>query len=467
MLVGVAMTITDVKSRVTKLDAQLAGYVPPSETWNPVDEAIYRPVDLYNVPVDQAKEMQLKAIRYAFACHYNRNKFYHRYCEEEHVRPEDIRTVDDFDKIPLIADTTFKQYPSGKDLARWLATIFTGNLPQIVISNANPTFDDVLNAFNAAGLVVTYSNGTSGLVSVIPRDTKTFKTAKYAWAKSAINMADFFVDHALMCFPKPGKTNLFMALAANIIAELSRYAHYALDIDIPTELSQKAMSGDTKPKGAAISPAKSDLQLRIVDQIIQWLEYCDKTKETFSLAGPPFLLLHIINALKKEDKRFDFDERGVIITGGGWKTYEGARIPLANFRKQANDVLGIPETHCIDGYGMSEANAYMFQCPEGHYLHSNYTCFKPLVLGEDLISVGYGEWGRLAFLDAIAQSYPGFIISGDRAKMLERCPVCDRPGPVLEPEIQRAKGAEVRGCAEQLRRIIVDTLTGDGKDTRS
>jgi len=62
----------------------------------------------------------------------------------------------------------------------------------------------------------------------------------------------------------------------------------------------------------------------------------------------------------------------------------------------------------------------------------------------------YGEWGRYAFLDASAQSYPGFIISGDRVRMFEHCPVCDRPGPVLDREIERAKGEEVRGCAEEL-----------------
>ena len=71
---------------------------------------------------------------------------------------------------------------------------------------------------------------------------------------------------------------------------------------------------------------------------------------------------------------------------------------------------------------------------------------------------GYDERGHFAFLDAIAQSYPGFIVSGDRARMLERCPVCDRPGPALEPEIERAKGEEIHGCAEELRRILAQDL---------
>ena len=36
--------------------------------------------------------------------------------------------------------------------------------------------------------------------------------------------------------------------------------------------------------------------------------------------------------------------------------------------------------------------------------------------------------------------------------MFEHCPVCDRPGPVLDCDIERAKGEEVCGCAEELRR---------------
>jgi len=98
----------------------------------------------------------------------------------------------------------------------------------------------------------------------------------------------------------------------------------------------------------------------------------------------------------------------------------------------------------------------MMQCPEGHYLHTPYTYYKPFVLDKTLAPVEYGEWGRLAFLDALANSYPGFIITGDEVRMHERCPVCDRPGPVLEPEVKRAKGAEIRGCAEVIGRVLAE-----------
>jgi hypothetical protein len=79
------------------------------------------------------------------------------------------------------------------------------------------------------------------------------------------------------------------------------------------------------------------------------------------------------------------------------------------------------------------------------------------VLDDEFEQVGYGESGRFAFLDSAALSYPGFITTGDKVKLLEHCPVCDRPGPVLEPEVKRVVGTEMRGCAEEMRTM----MTGD------
>ena len=37
--------------------------------------------------------------------------------------------------------------------------------------------------------------------------------------------------------------------------------------------------------------------------------------------------------------------------------------------------------------------------------------------------------------------------------------VCDRPGPVLEPEVRRISSVEMRGCAEELRRVLAQDFT--------
>ena len=147
--------------------------------------------------------MQLKAITYAFTRHYTLNDFYRKYCDMRGVTPDDVRTYDDLEKIPLIPDLTFKQHPSGEDFAHWIANIYTGELPTVVIESANPTFDDVINAFNAAGMMVAYSSGTSGQHTVIPRDMRTYLNQQYMNARLYVTMFDWLAaDHTLLLFPK-------------------------------------------------------------------------------------------------------------------------------------------------------------------------------------------------------------------------------------------------------------------------
>jgi len=94
------------------------------------------------------------------------------FCKEHNMSPTDIKTLDDLEKIPLIPDKFFKDYPAGKDFATWVGNMYTGDLPRIVIKNRRPSYDDVINAFNKAGLAVTYSSGTGGRHTFIPRDQR-------------------------------------------------------------------------------------------------------------------------------------------------------------------------------------------------------------------------------------------------------------------------------------------------------
>jgi long-chain-fatty-acid---luciferin-component ligase len=199
----------------------------------------------------------------------------------------------------------------------------------------------------------------------------------------------------------------------------------------------------------------------MVGRIIGWLEHHQRrTKHKLTLVGAPFLIAAVMDRLEQTGRRFDLAERVGILTGGGWKIYEGRRVTSAEFRQRARQILGVEDANCLDVYGMVEGNGWMAQCPEGHYLHAPYTYYKPMVLGPDLKPRPYGEWGRFAFLDAAAYSYPGFIMTGDMVRMLAHCPVCDRPGPVLEPEIRRATGEELRGCGEEVRRMMSADLGG-------
>lgn len=51
-------------------------------------------------------------------------------------------------------------------------------------------------------------------------------------------------------------------------------------------------------------------------------------------------------------------------------------------------------------------------------------------------------------------------MTGDQVRLLEHCPVCDRPGPVLDRVIKRMPSEDMRGCAEEVRRVFDQDLVG-------
>jgi phenylacetate-coenzyme A ligase PaaK-like adenylate-forming protein len=47
------------------------------------------------VPLEEARAIQLKAIKYAITRQYTYNRFYHTYCEIRSITPDDLKTEDD------------------------------------------------------------------------------------------------------------------------------------------------------------------------------------------------------------------------------------------------------------------------------------------------------------------------------------------------------------------------------------
>ncbi len=457
------MTI-DFDEYIKRFDEKVEKYIPQKKDWLPPDFSVYGPKDPFKVPLKEGKELQFNAIKFQLKNHYENNKMYHNFCKEQNFTPDKLKTYEDLEKIPLIPGEFYKDYPHGKDFALWLANIFTGEIPKINIYGKHPSYDDVINAFNSSGLAVAYSSGTSGRHTFIPRDNRTFFNSEYAVAKNAISMAYPIYSYDMkgyLLMPNPFKTNVFAGKVCTIYFDAVSEVKSAIDREINTELIRMTMIDGGGFKAKMIKRYLAKMNKKIIKDIINWIEKNDKEKNKIVFAGAPFFLYAVTNKLRELGKTYDFSDRGAILTGGGWKVNENHRVPVAEFRKLMQEFLGIKPEHCLDIYGMVEGNGWMVLCPEGHYLHIPYTYYHPMVLDNEFKPLGFREWGRFAFLDGSTYSYPGFIISGDQVRMHEHCPVCDRPGPVLEPEVTRAVGKEMRGCAEELRRMISSDVGGD------
>ena len=109
-----------------------------------------------------------------------------------------------------------------------------------------------------------------------------------------------------------------------------------------------------------------------------------------------------------------------------------------------------------DVYGMSEMNGLGIDCGE-RYKHLHPWLY-PMVLDDENEPLAYGSEGRFAFLDPAANSYPSYIITGDKVTLHDHCPACNKPGMVLDSNISRMVGAEAKGCGNLMRGLIAQEL---------
>lgn len=437
-----------------------AGYVPPKDSWTPVDEALYGVKELFELPKDKAEKLRFEAIKYSFNHWYSNSEWFQRYSNEFDVTPSEIKTPEDILKIPLISHRFFKTFLEGGDFVKWIAQVYIGELRKFALAQSKLSLDDVIDTLYDIGVLAAYSSGTSGRFSFIPKDHLTFIRSQYILGKEGISemLGQWYEPeaYAYLLGPNPSKTHMWVGKVVALMDHVFQDTQYAFDKKITTQIVRISLGdirGLTEKVMATIIKYINSAS-NMIPKVINWLEKRELGGDKIFIAEAPFILQSVISKLEKDGRTFDFGEMGAVITGGGWKTHEDEKIPMKKFRENVEKVLGIPEKNQIDLYTMVESNWHAIQCPEGHYLHLPPSIVYPIVLDESMQQVDFGESGRFGFIDPLANSYPGCIITGDIVKLHEQCPVCERVGPVLEPEVRRATGEEIRGCAEEMRRLV-------------
>ena len=433
--------------------------IPPKDTWDPVDALLYG-ADTYFTNYQEAYARLLPAIRHSFQHHYTHNAFYHRLCDAEHITPDQIKTHDDLHKIPLLPDTFFKDYPAPEKFPGWLQTITSTTLPTPSLG-LHPTHDDVIAAYQKAGIHIMFTSGTSGRFSFVPRDDTSWNRVKYTAMKCVTELMDYqTTDHVILLIPNPQLTNLTIASLFGIAYDL-----YPGNVNVSLEttqittqllrLQQADAIGLTEKLKAKALTTLSPLVYKHADQrMITLLEHLQDQGHNVIIGGPPFWLNRLLDRIHTDDHHLTFPN-GQILTGGGWKTEESTRLTEPTFRTKVHQTIGIPDHRYHDVYAMSECSSVFLSCHD-HYKHVPPTIL-PLVLDDTLTPLPPGKTGRFAFLDPLPRTYPGFIITGDQVTLRDHCPACHHEGPVLDTEVTRLPGSEGRGCAAVMAELMEDT----------
>lgn len=449
-------------------------YAPPKERWAPPDEALFRPKILYETSEKKARGLRLNAVKYAFRYHYSNSPFYHNFCKDVEVKPEDVKTEGDYPKIPLISDLLFKDHPdAGGEFITWLSKIFVGQFPKIPTTSKRKSYDDIIDALQKENITMVFSSGTSGNFSFVPRDKITWDRQMYVCSR-IFELSPYNFQSSkykiIWLGPNPIKTHLYIGRLTMMILDLFDEAniYFGIDRELTTEAIKILMGTSEgvmgKIKSSMIRPFIAFEENKIMEKLVEILDKSEKNEEEIGIGGAPFFVELLMSKIEEKGLHFNI-EKGMVVTAGGWKTFGGIEIPAEKFRERAEKIFGMPTSNCRDIYGMAECNALYLSC-EGHYKHVPHSILYPMVLDEESDPVGFGEYGRFAFIDPLANSYPGFIMTGDRVKILEHCPVCDRPGPVICEDISRMGRVQDRGCGAALARMFSQEVTKTMEEKR-
>ncbi|MGX1115738.1 long-chain-fatty-acid---luciferin-component ligase [Streptomyces ambofaciens] len=336
------------------------------------------------------------ALREVFAEHTEHNAFYRAQCEAAGVTAQDIKTLADLVKVPLLPVRMFKQ-PDAH-------VLMTAALTDVELEIR--------------------STGTGGVPSVARRDVKTVSrvmTAIFAQYR------EFFAvgkGAGLFLCPSTAETpEMGMVKAFNVLnGLLDDHAYIVRDY--------------------AFDPEEALAQL-------------DKWEESMTrhIIGPPFLVGRLLRYLELEDITLKLDPESLVITLGGWKRYTGESISREEFNAKIEKYLGIPADRVRDMYGMIESNMLAMEC-EHHRKHVppwSYISIRDVENTD--VELAPGKTGVIALMDALSTGYPAFILSEDVGEVDHTpCP-CGRTGQTVSFR-RRLQGAELGCCAVSIEKFI-------------
>ena len=415
------------------------------------EENLWRPREKFEPLLD---ELILRMHRY----YYEKSAVYRRICEIEGV--SERAKTDDLFKVMLI-DKVFKSYPTEypekepEKFLTWLNKIVTKPIKvKIEPQKSLQSFLDKLSGY----IWLSYSSGTTGRFSFIPRDEKTVEYCIKSYSEAAVAISGDYVRKMHFILALPRKTHLFISWIPKEVAErISGKVTVLLNqvsADIVRARTKPPTCFSEKIKASLIGVLGNIMKSQLIKKLYREVKKAVEKGEEVIVFGSMPVMYAFCKKLIERGERLELPGRSIIVTGGGFKLEKG--VSLEDFRRMLNEALGVPapERH-VDGYGMCECNTLFYSCVDGGEKHVP-PWIKPVLLDEELNPLPeYGrQTGRFAFFDPLAQSYPGFIITGDKVTInWNGCSKCSREGPVIE-SIERVKSEEGRGCALVLSRVL-------------
>lgn len=387
--------------------------------------------ELMAIPREEREKLQLEAMKIQF--HRLRDRI------PALKKLADRQGVDTIDKIEDILPVCFdhrvlKNYPiqiiENRDFAKlttWLDKLTAHDLTRVDLTGLK-TIEEWLGRLEAFGMLVTYSSGTTGKLSFVPRSIDEFGPWKFHFFN--INYAASGVNSWTEKLPTffPGyrggyQTMLKMMSLFNMeMAGGEEHYHTLYDAHIPADLmalSGRLQAAEDKGEIAALGldPALLEQRQQMLAQgrakdsdLDAWFaNLIQEYKGRRVKIGGTFAdMFRVAKAGLERGVKCEFAPGSIIMGGGGMKGYKDAPD---DWEDQIKLFFGVSKMG--NQYGFSECIGNAPLCDAGFFHLPPYSV--PLLMGpegEALPREG-AQKGRLVLVDLIPQSYWGGFTSGD------------------------------------------------------
>ena len=345
-----------------------------------------------------SSDIFMEAMRDCIKHHIKNNDFFRQYMAKEGFDPDTLQTEDDLKKIPFIHANFFKKY-------------------------------EVLSVPREDIVFYATSSGTSGQKSQMffDKDTNDFGNAMIKNEFRYFNFLSDELTNYLLFTYEPAQTSKNLGTAQTDMGLLQ----YAPVNDTFFALRYNGQGHDFDVYGT-----------------INALEEYEKQGRPVRIFGFPSFLYFTLKQMKDTGHRpLKLNKKSMTMLGGGWKGYADKQIQKSELYALAEEMLGIPEANCRDGYGSTEHSVPYFECPHHHF---HIPVYSRMIIRdvETLEPLPYGMPGFANFITPHLMSVPAIsVLMGDMAVLHapEECG-CGIQTPYMEI-IGRAGTSKGKSCA--------------------
>ncbi len=361
----------------------------------------------FHIAPQEVEETLFDAMVSCFRHHYVNNPGYRAICTKRGVTPDDLCTMDDLSKIPLVASTFFRSASAGQ----YGASI--DNIASMPIEMLPPA------------LRFTTSGTTAKTPSVYPYDPASVDVVIFGSAMALKHMFELEPsDHVLFLTCEKSATGM------------TRGMKLALQRILKKPESQTAF---------AMEELTSPLDARAIrDSLLEFQQ-----QGTVHLYGPPYAYNEVADKLIAEGLTMRLGSMALAMTSGGWKSHKEGQITEAELRRKIYLAFGIEPRNHRDIFGLTDIMTGFPQCEKG-YFHVAPWVYLSIRDPEDVYlrePLQPGQDGQIAFACPLIASFPPFIATGDIGMIVtpgqERCG-CGRYGTTF---LYKGRVGLPAGCA--------------------